>query len=366
MNQSLKATAKGVVSNLVMARAHAVKRANARRALRALIASGRQVSAASKRQTLEYATEHLGWRGYAEWLDVYTAVNGEFKPGWLPDNYYFAHVMPKISGGYHHTAKLRGLNHSLFADPAFPDLAYLANGLFFDRNYRPINRSDLVSYLQQHSDSIVFKVDDTAWGSGIHFSKTRDLNVGQLAAMGNGVIQTRIRPHEFFDQFQLPSLPTLRVVTVIGNCGTPSLRASYIKFGRKGHGHVKATDQIRIAVDCHSGRMSHEGFLTSWKIVTSHPDTGIEFSGLRLPLIDECFQTALRLHARMPMARFICWDMVPDHNEQIQVMEWEGGVIPFAEATQGPCFTGLGWDRLHLNSNVTPNEPTLIPDGSMT
>ena len=50
----------------------------------------------------------------------------------------------------------------------------------------------------------------------------------------------------------------------------------------------------------------------------------------------------------VPFARSIGWDMIVDNNNEIQVMEWNGSHndIKFSEATQGPCFSNLGWEKL--------------------
>ena len=50
----------------------------------------------------------------------------------------------------------------------------------------------------------------------------------------------------------------------------------------------------------------------------------------------------------VPFAICIGWDMIIDTNNEIQIMEWNGSHndIKFSEATQGPCFSNLGWDKL--------------------
>jgi len=48
----------------------------------------------------EYASDILGWKGYAPWLYVYCAINQVFKEGWIPDNYYGRIVVPKLKGNY--------------------------------------------------------------------------------------------------------------------------------------------------------------------------------------------------------------------------------------------------------------------------
>ena len=61
------------------------------------------------RQSEAYAQEVLGWKGYAPWLQVYSAVAGEFREGWLPDNYYGWVVAPRLQGAYGQSSALRRL-----------------------------------------------------------------------------------------------------------------------------------------------------------------------------------------------------------------------------------------------------------------
>ena len=360
---AVKRMARKTVASARTARMHMLKRAIARRALSALEASGRALSPQMRRQALDYAIGHLGWKGYAEWLQVYAAASGQFRPGWLPDNYYTAEVMPRVNGAYHHMARQRAANRVLFGDAAFPDIGYVVNGLLLDAEYRVVAPAAAAATMSRFGDRIVVKSDASGFGAGVRSLATRGLDMASLTATGNGVIQRMIEPHPFFDRFGLPSVPTLRIATVITDQGQAEVRGCYLKLGRKGHGHVMASDQLRIAVDWTSGRLADEGFMTSWRVVERHPDTGAEFAGLTLPQIGDCVQTALRLHRRMPLPRFLSWDMLPDRHGRVQVLEWEGGVVSFAEPMQGPCFADLGWDRLHLTGGASGKPgaaPTLI------
>ena len=49
----------------------------------------------------------------------------------------------------------------------------------------------------------------------------------------------------------------------------------------------------------------------------------------------------------MPYVRAIGWDVSVDKNDDVHVMEWNGNHndIKFSEATVGPCFLGLGWEK---------------------
>jgi len=54
----------------------------------------------------------------------------------------------------------------------------------------------------------------------------------------------------------------------------------------------------------------------------------------------------LRLHRARPYARLLGWDVTVDKNNDVQIMECNGGhcEIKSSEAMQGPCFADLGWE----------------------
>src|SRR5688572_16788022 len=48
----------------------------------------------------EYARDVLGSLLYAPWLRVYALLSGEFREGWIPDNYYTKVVITQIDQKY--------------------------------------------------------------------------------------------------------------------------------------------------------------------------------------------------------------------------------------------------------------------------
>ena len=94
--------------------------------------------------------------------------------------------------------------------------------------------------------------------------------------------------------------------------------------------------------------MDHRGYLPSWSQVDRHPDSGVPFAGATIPQFDTCVATVVALHHRLPFVRAIGWDAIVDDQNRIRIFEWNGehNDIKFSEATQGPCFSGLGWEHL--------------------
>ncbi|AWV05354.1 hypothetical protein DM992_37945 [Burkholderia sp. JP2-270] len=303
-----------------------------------------------------YARDVLGHARYAPWLYVYSAVSGGFKEGWIPDNYYGSVVVPAIKGGYGKISDLRSLQSTLFHSAAFPDLAYFVNGLFLTPDNATIAPTSVKRLLFAERDEIVFKVDNSLQGRGCFFFRRDSFDLDKIEALGNGVFQERIVQHEALSRFVPGSVATLRMTTAIDDKGHIALRACYLRLGRAADTHVQSNSHVRVAVDLSTGELAREGYMTNWLTVPTHPDTRVAFSGNQIPAFVKCVATVLGHHRKMPLPRSVGWDVAIGRDETVKLMEWNAmhNDIKFSEATQGPCFNDLGWDRIaHRNDART-------------
>ena len=103
-----------------------------------------------------------------------------------------------------------------------------------------------------------------------------------------------------------------------------------------------------LNVNLSTGELSRTGYTPDWLGIEEHPDTKIKFCGMRIPMFSECLSTVLDLHRKIPFARCVGWDLTIDNEDRVRLMEWNGehNDIKFSEATHGPCFADLGWERL--------------------
>lgn len=84
-----------------------------------------------------------------------------------------------------------------------------------------------------------------------------------------------------------------------------------------------------------------------WLDCTAHPTSGEPFAGKAIPAFDKCLRTVIAHHRRIPFVGAVGWDVTVDPSEEVFILEWNGyhNGIGFSEATEGPCFTGLDWER---------------------
>lgn len=94
--------------------------------------TGRSLPASDRKLCDDYARDVLGHRHYAPWLYVYSLFSGNFREGWIPDNYYGAVVVPRLKGAYGAVSSLKPLNTAILGRQGFPDIASHINGLYYD------------------------------------------------------------------------------------------------------------------------------------------------------------------------------------------------------------------------------------------
>lgn len=298
----------------------------------------------------EYALDVYGSKKYAPWLYVYSAVNSEFKEGWIPSNYYHGIVVPATKGDYGKVSYLKPLSHIILQNQLLPDIGYFVNGLFFDINKKLIDILSLKNHLFQDTDKIVFKADNIPAGGGVVVFTDNNFDIEKVCKMGSGVFQSYIKQHSFFDNYMPNSVGTIRLTTALDKKGVIELRASFLRFGMKNDTHVQS-NCIMIPINVNTGELNKIGHIetaTSWTEILKHPSTNTLFEGNIIPYFDQCKDIAISLHKKIPFVQCIGWDMVINENNEVNIMEWNGynNGITYSEATQGPSFSDLGWENL--------------------
>ena len=244
-----------------------------------------------------YARDVFGDAVYAPWLRVYAAFSGTFKEGWIPDNYYGGVVVPSMKGGYGRISNLKPMSRVIFGGDAFPDIAYFANGLFFtDRNV-VVPEQELEHVVFRESDKVVFKLDGSAQGKGIHFFDRQSFDCGLIKSLGNGVIQRFIVQHPLLSAFAPNSVATLRLTTAVDDLGRTSLRAAFLRLGRARHTHISVDDEVCVPVDLVTGELAQQGLLTDWGATREHPDSKIGFAQFAICFTRGCMNCKIGIYA---------------------------------------------------------------------
>jgi hypothetical protein len=221
------------------------------------------------------------------------------------------------------------------------------NGLFFTPDWQVLPANAAKDFIFAGGGRVVFKADNSFQGKGIWFMDAAGFDMGTVQRIGNGVFQSYIEQHDFFEEMMPDSVATLRMTSVMSDTGV-SCRAAYLRVGRGKDTHVKSSSAVKIAVDLASGELRERGYLPNWRSCERHPDTGVVFAGRVIPRFADCVALVEQLHRAIPYVRSVGWDVVVDKDGEVRVMEWNGehNDIKFSEATAGPCFADMGWEKL--------------------
>ncbi|MBS1907894.1 MAG: hypothetical protein JST33_15335 [Actinobacteria bacterium] len=323
-------------------------RHNAADALRSIEASEGALPRSIRAQADDYAADVLGSRRYAPWLYVYGAIAGEFREGWIPDDYYLSVVLSATTGRYSDLSEMRSLNTRILGHEGIPDRGYVVRGRLFSASLEPVTSlNEFIDLVFAGVDRVAFKADASSRGRGV-LILDRDRFARAVAGLPDGVIQPYIDQHAAFAQVTSRSVGTLRLTTVVEPDGQIAVRAGYMRFGRDTEDHVASDSNIRVPLDIATGAFEPRGYTVKWLKIDRHPDSGFLFAGNEVPNYATCRQTVERLHGRIPLVPAIGWDLTVAHDGAVHVLEWNSGHndIKFSEATSGPCFRGLGWEHL--------------------
>lgn len=294
-----------------------------------------------------YAIDILGHKKYAPWLYIYSAISGQFKEGWIPLNFYEAQVIPNIKGYYGDCSYLKPLNSFFFKTDKSPDLGSFVNGLFLDRFYRAHSFKELKSILFNNCTRVVFKVDNSLQGQGIYIFNKSNFSAKVLERLGNGVFQSYVNQHSLFNEYTLDSVATIRITTAVDDAGNASVRGAYLRLGVAQDTYVRSETAIRIPIGISTGVLADTGYMPSWITVNSHSDSRKNFTNVKIPSFENCINVVKSLQMKVPFVRCIGWDVTVDNEGEVVVLEWNGvhNGISFSEATQGPSFADLGWEK---------------------
>jgi hypothetical protein len=126
------------------------------------------------------------------------------------------------------------------------------------------------------------------------------------------LFEERLRPHPAMRHFTVETLCSTRIVTLLTHRGEVEILGAAFKLPGVDRGVDNLSQGgLNIAVDLESGALMEGVFYKSVPPTRyrTHPSTGKDFYGFRLPLWDEVKETAARAALAFPLVRSIGWDI---------------------------------------------------------
>ncbi len=342
MLKKSKALAKDTIKSAKTQRYHKFQKKYALKALKTIEKEKGKLSADIIEKCDSYAKEYLGDIKYAPWLYVYAAMQGEFKTGWIPNNYYPEVIVKDVEGIFSLQSEMKPLTNRVLKTTKLPDLLYVHAGFFIEPvNYQVVSDDEAFELLFGKEDEIIFKDNNSMEGNGIRFFKKEGWSSKELKRE-SGVFQKIIQQHDVFNQIFPHPGATIRLTTALDTTGKATVRAACLRLGRNKDAskHVKSSNSVKTAINIQTGELFTTGYMADWSSTKEHPDTGVAFEGITIPAFKDACTEVENLHNSYPFVQCIGWDVTINNEEQVEIMEWNSAhnSLNFAEAIQGPCF----------------------------
>jgi hypothetical protein len=138
------------------------------------------------------------------------------------------------------------------------------------------------------------------------------LGATQARGYGGFIIQERVDQHQFLDDINPYTANTARIVTLIRSSGEVEIQFAILRLGRRGN-MADNWEQGGISVALSDSGELQSGLLKpkhGGRRVSVHPDTGVEFKGLRLPMWEETLRICRQGARAFTGVRWIGWDLL--------------------------------------------------------
>lgn len=298
-----------------------------------------------KRQIKKYSRQVYGSSSYWPWLALYTEIRGEFKKGWIPQDYYRFTLLKKYNPEIAiQVSEYKTLDYLLFPDFALKPLFMKIKGNFYSADGDLVNLSEIRNVLNNFGNDLVIKESHGWQGKQISFIHSKDFSVNQFSENNNFVAQPVLEQHKILRDVHPSSLNTIRVFTYLKDDGTPNLKFAVLRFGIDGSRVDNTSSGGGFTYINQNGYCEKWGYKTlGFKIGTKHPNTNIDFNSIKIPNYAEVLSKCLKSHKKFPYAKFVGWDVAVDIEGIPILIEWNTNTptLWLSEALIGPLWEEL-------------------------
>lgn len=303
---------------------------------------------AERYQIKRYCQLRFGSSSHTPWLNFYTVFSGRFVEGWMPDDFFGQHVLPKVNKAYRAVGEAKTLTRRLLASNCLPDLAYYVGGMWFDADWSATCSNEIQKKIFCAYDRVFLKADMGRRGRAIWPLSEDEFQTFPFREFDDLVVQKPLKQALWLDALSPSCVATLRITTAYTSDRGPHARAAYLRAGTGSAPYIKEGGFVRCPVYLEEGRLAPYGCDNSFRFVREHPDTKFVFSGAEVPHLKDAVEMCEDLHKRVPHFMIIGWDVALLESGNAQIMEWNTRHpgISFSEAATGPIFSGLGLEEI--------------------
>lgn len=259
-------------------------------------------------------------------------------------------VTTRNKRGYY--SKLNNQNYNLYLNKKTE--MYKKFSEFYGRDALPLydetDREAFIEFVKKHP-VFIYKPSDDYGGKGITIidsEKTTGINdtFNILTSQGAGIVEELIEQGDALAQFHPESVNTVRAVTYLNSNNEPEIQWCFLRMGMgSSHTDNASSGGLSAMIDPETGIICSIG--RDWKgdVHMTHPDTGVQLMGFKMPEWDKAMELLKKVSNVIPELRLVGWDLAYSKKGWILI---EGNSRPQCVSAQISSYNG----KLYLLDNM--------------
>lgn len=280
---------------------------------------------------------------------VYSAT-GVFEPTVMPETFFRLLVNPRMNLRiYVDSWKDKNYFETYLPNARFPKcILRNISGHYYDASYNMLTEKEADAKLRGFGEYIVKPSLDSGFGNHVQKMTGGLADVVKIFKY-NFIVQEVFRQSAEMAAFNESSVNVVRLMTLFIH-DRPEVLMAGLRVGNVGaltdYSPTKDGTGNAILGVTDDGVIRDVGYQTCGKAVKQCTN-GYVFGGKRIPNYKGMCELALKCHERMPMCRFVAWDMVVAEDGEPAIMEYNlmrPGIL-YYQWVNGPLF-GKDVDKL--------------------
>lgn len=303
-----------------------------------------------RRAVQSYWREKFGKTISLKWHEYYLKVNGEFSPRYIPTYIYYAEIYPKLNDPRIAVVYSdKNMINKLLGDRIMLPKTYVKNyngNYYIDDNV--VTKREAIEQCLNIDDAVIKHSLDTCQGKSIlRFKSVDGIVTGKDCPntieelfdsyATDFIIQAAIRQSATMAKLNPTSLNTVRIMTYWGKDGIVPIFA-VVRMGRSGAVIDNASSGGMYCGVNMDGTLKKEAYTLFPFSSHTQSDSGIVFEEFKIPHFEALKNKAKELHAQLPYAKLIGWDLSLNENDEIELVEINANSPGLFQGATGPAF----------------------------
>ena len=267
------------------------------------------------KEAKDFLTSNFDGYKNTDWHFYFSHLNKSFKPEYIPSSIFFPYIEPTLNKVELAPAYVDKTSYdNLFSKSDMPETVFkMFNGKFFDANNDFIENETAYNQLALMNESLIIKpAIHSGGGRNVVLTEAKKLasmlKSNSFYSKGSFIIQKKIVQHELMAKLNPNSVNTCRIMTARIKSDIVVLSA-YVRIGRK---NSKIDNAQSGGIFCkinNDESIEDKAIDKAYYYYDKHPDSGLKFSGFKIPNYGKAVEFCLKNHKRFLRFTFISWDI---------------------------------------------------------